>query len=183
MRLVIFTGKTENPKIIRLPRWSAALALLAFLLSLLPAVYVYRERVRLTGEIGRAEQRERELREGIRQAEGWIGELQARLAKLSPQTARTSGGASPETGQFVVQVSAHRDSAEAAISAEHLMGLVQEAVRVAAARLPNGLWYRVLAGSFASEEAARAWADSLRRTGVFPEYNIRRLEPDTLPEN
>lgn len=186
VRLVIFTHKAENPKIIRLPRSAAALALLLLLLTILAAVGLYRETARFKGEIGRAEQRQRQLREEINRADSRIAELEARSAALFLRSARPSGGsgnAGPETGYFAVQVAAHRDSAEASASAVHLSSLIGEAVAVASARLPNGLWYRVLAGSFASEAAAWAWADSLRRAGVLAEYNIRRLEPDNPPEN
>ncbi|MFH1071307.1 MAG: SPOR domain-containing protein [Candidatus Glassbacteria bacterium] len=190
MRLLIFTRKADNPKIIRLSRTAAVFLELAFLLTFLLllalASYLYRETRRLTGETVAAGRRESELRSGIVRADSLIAELQRQTEAASPVAGSSSGdlpSAAVDSVRYTVQVASHRDSADAAAAARLLGGLVRQAVEVTPTRLPNGLWYRVQAGSFASEEAARAWADSLLRAGLLREYNVRRLEPENSSKN
>jgi hypothetical protein len=190
VRLLIFTSKAEKPKIFRLSRTAAVFLelgfLLTFLLLLVMAAYLYRETRRLAGEIAAAGRRESELRSRIGWADSLSDELQRQIDALGPLAGSRSGdlpGPAPESMRYTVQVASHRDSADAAAAAQHFGSLVRKAVEVMPVRLPNGLWYRVQAGSFTSEEAARAWADSLLRAGVLREYNVRRLEMENRSRN
>ncbi len=186
MHLLIFTRKAREPKIVRLPRLAASGVLLLALAAILLGVQLYLETGRLAVTVETAAGRGSGLRAELTRAGSRVAGLERQINESKSRAASFQGVAvtvPTASGRHYVQVASHRDSADAAASAASFRSLTGRIVEIHPARLPSGLWQRVLVGPFADAGRAGAWADSLRQTGTIADYYLRELKAEEPPEN
>lgn len=101
----------------------------------------------------------------------YVGSLERTSLFDAPDTvivARGTGGL-----RFALQVSSHRSREEAARFAARIGAALSRRVEIDSVQVAGTAWHRVLIDRFPSRNAARAFGDSLVRSGVIREHIVQ----------
>jgi hypothetical protein len=196
MHIIIYTQKSEKPRIIQVGVLSLVftLACLAFLAG--AGLYFGRAALALSGKTSAAAlekaltaARLDSLEKGIALVRPQIRTYSTLSVEQAPASPPPEAAPQPvrqkifppDEGDpvYAIQVSSHRGREEAERTAAGLRSIPGRTVLVEEVSLPGGRWFRVLILGFGNRAEASALADSLRQRNTIREYLIQRLRRGT----